>query len=81
MDPSSVWVAVTGDLRQAPEGRGGHGLAQGDSVAKAFGRCWVAVALVMLPSRVLVTSTTPPATQASRVAHRVLEQPIKKEMG
>jgi hypothetical protein len=66
VDPSLFWVAAAGDLRKAPEGRGGDvGEDRETALAKATGRRWAAA--TPPAAKGTVSSTPPPATQANRL--------------
>jgi hypothetical protein len=73
VDPSSVWAAATGDLREAPGGKGGDAEESREAIqAKATARHWAAATTPL--ARETVSSTTPPETQANRFAYRILQQ-------
>jgi hypothetical protein len=73
VDPSSFWVAVAGNLREAPEGSGGDvGEDRETALAKATGRRWAAA--TPLTAKGMVSSTPAAATQANRFAYRVLQR-------
>jgi hypothetical protein len=75
MHPSSVWVAVAGDLREAPEGmRGDVGELTEIALDMAAGRRW---AVTTTPAAMgTMSSTTPAATQVNHFSYHVLERSV-----